>query len=75
LAVVLEKTGPILTDRRNHGSKRYLVVDLQSIPLRVILTGTNRHDLTQLEQLVDASPLIRSKPGQPSEVPKIANCD
>jgi transposase len=58
-----KKTGPNPTDRRKLGSKHHLIVDAQGIPLAVILTGANRHDITQLDALVQAIPHIRGKRG------------
>ena len=51
------KTGPNPTDRRKPGSKHHLITDAQGIPLAAILTGANRHDVTQLLPLVEAIPL------------------
>lgn len=59
-----EKTGPNPTDRRKLGSKHHLVVDAQGIPLAVILSAANRHDVTQLDALVEAIPYIRGKRGR-----------
>jgi Transposase DDE domain len=57
------KNGPNPTNRRKRGSKHYLFVDAQGIPLAVILTAANRHDITQLDALVAAISHVRSKPG------------
>src|SRR5438034_3379202 len=57
------QTGPNPTDRRKAGSKHHVLVDAKGIPLAVILTGANRHDVTQLIPLVDAIPAIGGKPG------------
>lgn len=38
--------------------------------MAVILTGANRHDVTQLLPLIDAIPAIRGKPGCPLSKPK-----
>jgi transposase len=40
------------------------------IPLATILTGANRHDVTQLVPLVDAIPPVRGTVGAPLRVPK-----
>jgi hypothetical protein len=40
-------TGPNPADRRKLGSKHHLIIDVQDIPLAVILTAANRHDVTQ----------------------------
>jgi transposase len=59
------KTGPNPTDRRKKGSKHHLVTDANGIPLAVKLTGANRHDVTQLQPLVDSIPPIAGKVGRP----------
>ncbi|MEM5299283.1 IS5 family transposase [Burkholderia sp. JPY481] len=48
---------------------------VQSIPLAAILTGANRHDLTQLHTLVDAIPPIAGKRGRPLSKPRIVQGD
>lgn len=70
-----EKTGPNPTDRRRAGSKHHLLTDAQGIPLSVILTKANRHDVTQLLPLVRAIPPIRGKPGAPKRKPKLVQAD
>lgn len=40
-------------------------MDGGGIPLAAILTGGNRHDVTQLVPLVDAVPPVRGKVGRP----------
>jgi transposase len=64
-----EKTGPNPTDRRKPGSKHHVLTDADGIPLNVILTGANRHDVTQLLPLVDGVPEIAGKPGRPRKRP------
>jgi transposase len=63
------KTGPNPTDSRKKGSKHHLVTDANGIPLSVILTGANRHDVTQLLPLVDSIPPIAGKVGRPRQRP------
>jgi transposase len=63
------KTGPNPTDRRKKGSKHHLVTDANGIPLSAILTGANRHDVTQLLPLVDSIPPIAGKVGRPLKHP------
>ncbi len=70
-----KKTGPNPTDRRRPGSKHHLLTDAQGIPLSVILTKANRHDVTQLLPLVDAIPPIRGKRGAPKRKPKLLQGD
>jgi hypothetical protein len=61
--------GPNPTDRARPGSKHHLITEAQGIPLAVILTGANRHDVTQLHALVDAIPPIAGKRGRPLSKP------
>ena len=70
-----EKTGPNPTDRRRPGSKHHLLIDSQGIPLSVILTQANRHDVTQLLPLVQAIPPIGGKRGAPRRKPKLVQAD
>lgn len=60
-----EKTGANPTDRRKPGSKHHVLTDGGGVPLNMILTGANRHDVTQLLPLVDGVPEIAGKPGRP----------
>lgn len=64
-----EKTGPNPTDRRKLGSKHHIITDANGIPLQAILTGANRHDITQLIPLVDTIPPVGGKPGHPKSRP------
>lgn len=70
-----KKTGPNPTDRRKKGSKHHLLVDAQGIPVNVILTKANRHDVTQLVPLVDGVPPMRGKRGRPLKKPKCVQAD
>ena len=38
-----------------------LLVDAHGVPLSIIVTGANRHDVTQLEPVLDAIVLARPK--------------
>jgi transposase len=64
-----KKTGPNPTDRRKAGSKHHILVEAQGIPLSVILTEANRHDVTQLLPLVEAIPPLAGKRGRPRQKP------
>jgi transposase len=64
------KTGPSPTDRRKTGTKHHLLVEAQGVPLAATLSGANRHDITQLLQLVDAIPPLQGKRGRPHKRPK-----
>lgn len=57
-------------DRRKAGSKHHLAVDAGGVPLVSILTGANRHDVTQLLPLIDAIPPIAGKVGAPVHKPE-----
>lgn len=65
-----KKTGPNPTDRRKAGSKHHLITDGHGLPLAVILSGANAHDVTQLEPLVEAIPPLRGKRGRPRRRPE-----
>ena len=49
------KTGPNPTDRRRPGSKHHLATEAQGIPLAITLTGANRRDVTQPDQIRSSS--------------------
>src|ERR671915_527288 len=63
------KTGPNPTDRRKLGSKHHVITDAKGIPLAALLTGANRHGVTQLLPLVAAIPPVRGQPGRPRRRP------
>jgi transposase len=69
------KTGPNPTDRRKLGSKHHLLTDAQGIPLAVILTKANRHDVTQLLPLLDKVPRVKGQRGAPRCRPKYVQGD
>ena len=69
------KTGPNPTDRRKKGTKHHLITEAQGIPLAVLVTEANRHDVTQLLALVEAIPPIRGKRGRPLRRPAIVQGD
>jgi transposase len=52
-----------------------MIVDAGGVPLATIVTGANRHDVTQLEPLVDAIPAIAGKVGHPRRRPSIVQGD
>jgi transposase len=70
-----EKTGKNPTDRAKLGSKHHLLVERHGIPLSVRLTGANRHDITELLNLVEKIPAIAGKSGHPRQKPKIVQGD
>lgn len=63
------KTGPNPTDRRKLGTKHHVITDARGIPLKMTLTGANRHDVTQLLPLVDGIPPVAGQVGHPKERP------
>lgn len=60
-----EKTGPSPVDRRKPGSKHHVLTDGKGIPIVATTTAANRHDVTQLLNLVNHVPAIAGKPGAP----------
>ena len=58
-----EKTGPSPVDRRKPGSKHHLLTDGNGIPIVAQTTAANRHDVTQLLELVNAVPAMAGKRG------------
>ena len=69
------ETGPNPPDRRKPGSKHHMITDAKGIPLAAVLTGANRHDVTQLLPLVPAIPPVRGKRGRPHRRPDQAQGD
>ena len=63
------KTGPSPVDRGRPGSKHHLLTDGGGLPLAWALTGSNRHDVTQLLPLVDLIPAVRGRHGRPRRRP------
>lgn len=65
-----EKTGQSPVDRSKLGSKHHLLVEGHGIPLSMSLTGANRHDITQLLNLVESVPSVKGRRGRPRRKPK-----
>jgi len=70
-----KKTGPNPTDRRKAGSKHHIITEANGVPLNVIVTGANHHDVTQLLPLVDGISPIRGKPGRARRRPRCVQGD
>lgn len=70
-----KKSGPNPTDRRRPGSKHHILTDAQGIPLSLILTGANQHDVTQLLPLVRAIPPVAGLRGAPKRKPHVIQAD
>jgi hypothetical protein len=68
-------TGPNPTDRGKPGSKRYVLVDTNGIPLAFTLSGANVHDSRLLEATLDAVPPIRQCAGRPRRRPGKLHAD
>ena len=68
-AVLGGETGPNRTDRGKAGSKHHVLTDGNGIPLAARTTGANRHDMTQLDGLVDDIPPVPGKAGRPRRRP------
>ena len=49
-----ETVGPNPTDRAKNGTKRHVATDGRGVPLALVTTGANRHDVSQLELLLDS---------------------
>jgi IS5 family transposase len=67
--------GPSPVDRARPGSKHHVLTDATGIPLAVLLTGGNSHDVTQLMPLLDAVPPIRGRVGRPRRKPRVLVAD
>jgi len=48
-----QSVGANPTDRGKNGSKRHVLVDGRGVPLSLVVTGANRHDVTQLQAVLD----------------------
>jgi len=56
-----ELTGPNPTDRGKLGTKRHLLTDKNGIPLSVVITAANTHDMKAAIRILD-SMVIRKRP-------------
>ena len=55
-------SAPILRIGGKNGSKRHLPVDGRGVPLSLVVTGANAHDVTQIEAVRDAIVVKRPAP-------------
>ena len=62
-------TGPNPTDRGRPGTKHYLLVDRDGIPLAVFISPANWHDSPMLEPLLDAVRPVKGLWGRPRKRP------
>lgn len=63
-----ESVGPHPTDRGENGTTRMRPVDAHGVPLSLVVPGANRHDVTQVEPLLDALMVPR-----PAVTPRLRN--
>ena len=47
-----ESAGANPSDRGENGKKRHVLVDERGAPLSIVVTGANRHDVTQIEAVL-----------------------
>jgi IS5 family transposase len=64
-----QKPGRTPVDRARPGSKHHVATAANGLPLSIILTGANRHDVTQL------FPPIRGIRGRPLRKPQVVYAD
>lgn len=53
-----EATGPNPTDRGKLGTKRHLLTEGHGLPVGLVVTGANRHDMTQVDAVLDARAVV-----------------
>lgn len=51
-----------------NGTKRHLLVDERGVPLSLVVTGANRHDVTQLETVLDN--IVITRPAVHADCPQ-----
>ncbi|WP_243788901.1 IS5 family transposase [Saccharopolyspora gloriosae] len=69
------KVGKSPVDRGRPGSKHHIITDARGTPLQVLLTGSNRNDVTQLIPLIEAVPPVRGVRGRPRRTPRHVYAD
>jgi putative transposase len=57
-----QATGANPTDRGKQGVKRHLLTDTHGLPIGLVVTGANRHDKTQVENVLETMPLLPPMP-------------
>lgn len=53
-----DATGPNPTDRGKQGTERHLLTEGHGLPVGLVVTGANRNDVTQVEAVLDARPVV-----------------
>lgn len=61
-----QATGANPTDRGKKGVKRHLLTETHGLPIGLVVTGANRHDKTQVEQVLETMPLLPPIPTEES---------
>ena len=64
LSAISGMRSPNPTDRGKNCSKRHLLVDGCGVPLSLVVTGANAHDVTQIEAVLNAIVVQRPTPKQ-----------
>ena len=62
--LALESVGKNPTDRGKMGTKRSVLTDKNGLPLAVVLSGANTHDVKLLEDTLDHIVMLRPEPDQ-----------
>jgi len=60
-----DETGPDPTNRGKKGVKRHILSEKQGIPLAIVISGANVHDMKVAEYLVDTVKPVKGKRGRP----------
>jgi putative transposase len=68
-----ESVGRNPTDRGKMGTKRHILVEVRGTPLAIALTGANRHEVTQVERLLDS--VVVNRPDPTQEAPQHLSAD
>jgi len=69
------ETGPNPTDRGKLGSKDHVLADATSVPLAMLLTGENVHDIKELIPLVDEFPSVHGLVSHSKKRPDAVQAD
>jgi putative transposase len=57
-----ESVGQNPTNRGKMGTKRHILVDGRGTPLAIVTTGANRHDVSQMDRVLDSIVISRPEP-------------
>jgi putative transposase len=60
--LAMESVDPNPTDRGKNRSKRHLLVDGRGVPIALVITGAQRHDVSQLKQVLMSVVAERPEP-------------